>query len=207
MNFGKVRYKHSVHCPSMGAVLSKCVRKKPGLSHQTSAERMQGAFMVGKNWLSSYLPVECVNPGLNSSMGKPFPICQNPYLAEVIFQGVQAITDTENMFKCLNIGLMTLITCILLPRPSPDWIEFLLNASKTSLWSSLKNCKKILPCKSISEILRKSAVNRWLYNTLLYEPLASHMWICYAQQCAPPRILAQLLTLSHGSAIATCPVS
>ena len=33
------------------------------------------------------------------------------------------------------------------------------------------------------------------------------MWICYAQQCAPPRSLAQLLTLSHGSAIATCPVS
>ena len=94
-------------------MLSKCVRKKPGLSHPTSAERMQGAFMVGRNWLTSYLPVECVNPGLNISMGKPFPICQKPYPAEVIFLVVvQEITDTENM---LLIGLMTLFTC-----PSPE---------------------------------------------------------------------------------------
>ena len=65
-----------------GAVVSTCVRKKPGLSHPTSVARARkprkarekgkqgGAFTEGRNWLISYLPAECANPGLKISMGK-----------------------------------------------------------------------------------------------------------------------------------------
>ena len=59
------------------AVVSTCVRKKPGLSHPTSAARKprkarEERDMGGRNWLIYYLPVECANPRLEISMGKPF---------------------------------------------------------------------------------------------------------------------------------------
>ena len=64
--------------------------------------------MEGRNWLTSYLPVECVNPGLNISMGKPFPYLPRALSSRSDFQCVQQMTDTENMLQCLLIGLMTL---------------------------------------------------------------------------------------------------